>query len=135
MTIEIEDSSDQNISNLKFSFGYLENIEFQELGDINQLKPGESSKLYIKSINPTDADLSMYMRYHLKNGEQNIESLAYLDFKNPIKVVVLADITKVDDYGYLFINYKGFNSFTQFDGEINPDRQELKPFIIKYKQN
>ncbi|WP_419393421.1 hypothetical protein [Cytobacillus praedii] len=123
VTIEVKNSSEHNISNLNFSFGHLDDINFQRLGEIKQLQPGKTFKLTSKSINPSNADLSVYMQYHLKDGDTRIEnSIGYFDIKYPNKVVVLVDITKVDDEGNLFLNYKGYNSFTQYYGQIDPDR-------------
>ncbi|MED3552643.1 hypothetical protein [Cytobacillus praedii] len=124
VTIEVKNLSQQDISNLKFSFGHLLDINFQEIGEINQLKPGQSSKLTSKSMDLSSSDLSMYMQYYLKDGETKVEnSIFYLDTINPQKVVALIDIAKVDDEGNLLINIEGYNSFTQITGEIDPDRE------------
>ncbi|MED3572727.1 hypothetical protein [Cytobacillus praedii] len=123
VTIEVKNSSQQDISNLKFSFGHLLDINFQEIGEIKQLKPGQSSKLTGKSMDLSSSDLSMYMQYYLKDGETKVEnSIFYLDTINPKKVVALIDITKVDDEGNLLLNVEGYNGFTQITGEIDPDR-------------
>ncbi|MBP2242365.1 hypothetical protein J2Z40_002939 [Cytobacillus eiseniae] len=121
VTIEVKNSSEENITNLTFSFGYLENIHFQELGEIKQIKPGQTLKLTSKSIQRTNADLSMYLQYQLADSKTIIkDSLVYLDIKSPRKVVVLVDITKVDDEGNLFYTYDGYNGFTQYTGETDP---------------
>ena len=123
VTIEVKNSSQQDISNLKFSFGHTQDINFLEIGEIKQLEPGQSSKLTSKSINLSNSDLSMYMQYHLKDGETKIEnSIFYMDSINPKKVVALVDITKVDDEGNLLLNIEGYNGFTQITGDFDPDR-------------
>jgi len=118
ITIEIKNSSNELISNINFNFGFQENTELQEIGFINRVEPGKTYELHTtNSITEKVTDLSMYMSYELKNGDKKVESISYLYYKQPKKVVVIIDIERKDEKGNLNFNAKGYNGSTPYEIE------------------
>lgn len=116
-TIEVNNSSEVSIDNLKITYGYAEDTEFREIGTIKQLKPGEYSILTGSSddIQNIDKDISIYMHYNLKNGDKKEESLVYFSTHEPSKVVVVLDIKHVYESGNIGFEKKGFDGVWKFE--------------------
>lgn len=115
LTIEVKNSSDQNVGNIRFLFSY---VEDKEIGAMEELKPGKKSILTRnKDFYKTGEDLSLVMEYTLENGQKKRENLLYLYTQTPEKVVAVIDITKIDDNGNISFDLKGFNGYTKFKNE------------------
>lgn len=121
VTIEVNNSTKKNISNIKFTYGFAENSEFQEIGTITNLKSRTSSILNHNTnelnnvINNSNNDISIYMHYSLEDGKKIKESIVYFNIYRPSKVVALIDITKIDKNGSIDFKLKGFDGIWEFD--------------------
>ncbi len=108
VTIEVYNSSKQEITDLNFFFSFDGNEVHQDLGNINKLEPGETVSIYSRHIEGTGSDRSLYLQYRLNKIETNVESLAYLPSYKPSKVVIILEITGGDNEGKLLFRGKGF---------------------------
>ena len=114
MTIEVTNSSDEELTNLSFIINPL----FQDLGSIRSLEPKESVSLYTPAINKVGNDRSLYLKYLNNQMREEQISLAYLASYNPIKIVVTLDITGKDYMGRFLYRVKGFDDVSHFEYEI-----------------
>ncbi|QFF99258.1 hypothetical protein PB01_10690 [Psychrobacillus glaciei] len=78
MTIEINNSSKQVITDLNFFFAFESAHVYQDLGKINKLEPGETTSLYSPLIKGTGNDRSLFFQYPVNITEIAVESLAYV---------------------------------------------------------
>lgn len=108
ITVEVNNKSNQPTPNLKFTLGYSENPDFQNIGVIKPLKSEKSEKL-TNNIKTANADLSLYIEYKLKNGKTKKEDLFYSPAATPQKIVAKIDITEIDKNGKIKFNYKGYD--------------------------
>ena len=114
VTIEVTNSSDEELTNLSFIINPL----FQDLGSIRSLEPKESISLYTPAINKVGNDRSLYLKYLNNQMREEQVSLAYLASYNPIKIVVILDITGKDHMGRFLYRVKGFDDVSHFEYEI-----------------
>lgn len=120
VTIEIYNSSKQEITDLNFFFSFSPNYDVhQDLGNINKLKPGETTSIYSRHINGAGSDRSLYLQYPINKTEAHVESLAYLASYSPSKVVVLLEITGVGNKGKLLFRVKGYEDlFGEYEFDL-----------------
>lgn len=109
VTIEIYNSSKQEITDLNFFFSFDPNYDVhQGLGKINKLEAGETANIYSRHINGAGSDRSLYLQYPINKTETYVETLAYLPAYRPSKVVVVLEITGMDNKGKLLFRVKGY---------------------------
>lgn len=120
VTIEVYNSSKQEITDLNFFFSFKSNYDVhQDLGNINKLEPGETTSIYSRYIDGTGSDRSLYFRHPISKTETHVESLAYLPSYKPSKVVVILEITETDNEGKLLFRVKGFEDiFGQYEFDL-----------------
>lgn len=119
VTIEIYNSSKQEITDLNFFFSFDSYVVHQDLGNINKLEPGKTTSIYSRHINGTGNDRSLYLQYPISKTEAQVESLAYLPSYKPSKVVVILEITGTDKEGKLLFRVKGFEDvFGQYEFDL-----------------
>ncbi|WP_391122537.1 hypothetical protein [Psychrobacillus sp. L3] len=124
VTIEVYNSSKQAITDLNFYFSFSGYHVYQDLGTINQLKPGEKTSRYSHQIKDTGNDRSLYLQYPINKTEAEVESLAYLPSYKPSKVVVILEITGTDNKGKLLFKVRGYeNVFGQYEFDLTSDRE------------
>ncbi|ALC84698.1 hypothetical protein AM499_01885 [Bacillus sp. FJAT-22090] len=124
VTIEVYNSSKQVITDLNLYFSFDGNHVYQDLGNINQLEPGETTSLYSHEINDTGNDRSLYMHYPINKTEAEVESLAYLPSYKPSKVVVILEIIGTDNRGKLLFRVKGYEDvFGQYEIDLTSARE------------
>lgn len=76
---------------------------------MNALEPGQTSVLTSLDLYDEGGDVSLYMQYSLKNGQEKEESLLYIHWHNTNKVVVLVDIMQIDNHGTILFDTKGYD--------------------------
>ncbi|MBD7942542.1 hypothetical protein H9650_00265 [Psychrobacillus sp. Sa2BUA9] len=113
VTIEVNNMSNQTLPELNFL--YTDDIE---VGTIKDLKPGETIKLSGSSKEIKFSDVSLYLNYCINNGEKKVDSLAYMYYKKPYKVVVIINVIGIDKNGLLEYEWKGYNDWSKFGPEI-----------------
>ena len=63
VTIEVYNSSKQEITDLNFFFSFFSNYDvLQDLGNIDKLEPGETTSIYSRRINGTDNNGKLLFR-------------------------------------------------------------------------
>ncbi|MGE7979187.1 hypothetical protein [Psychrobacillus sp. NPDC093200] len=119
VTIEVNNFSDQNLSDLIFSYS-VNQLDFKEVGMIKSLKAGESTQITGSSKEIKSSDTSLYLHYYIDNGGKAVNSLAYFYTVEPKKAVIVLDIHEVKPHGFLKFEYRGYNGWTQYGpDEIN----------------
>lgn len=125
VTIEVYNSSKQEIKDLNFFFSFYSNYDvLQDLGNIDKLEPGETTSIYSRHINGTGNDRSLYFQYHINKFEKQVDSLAYVASNKPSKVVVIIEITGTDNNGKLLFRAKGYEDVGgQFEYDLTSARE------------
>lgn len=125
VTIEVYNSSKQEITDLNFFFSFYSNYDIlQDLGNIDKLEPGETTSIYRPHIIGTGNDRSLYFQYPIKKSEKQVDSLAYVASNKPSKVVVIIEITGTDNNGKLLFRAKGFaDVHGQFEYDLTSTRE------------
>ncbi|WP_313802055.1 hypothetical protein [Cytobacillus sp.] len=120
VTIEIDNLSKQEITDLNFFFSFDPTYDVhQGLGSVNKLEPGETTRIYSRHINGAGSDRSLYLQYPINKIETHVETLAYLPSYRPSKVVVLLDVTGIDNKGKLLFRVRGFEDlFGQYEFDL-----------------
>lgn len=117
VTIEVNNSSGSDLANLNFSYGYAENTAYKEIGNIERLKPENTSIIKTKKnkiLNNEVWDISIYMNYKLLNGFEIQENLFYFNPPQPNKIVLIIDIEQIDSYGNIVYKIRGFDGVQSF---------------------
>lgn len=124
VTILVNNSSKQELTNLNFFFSFNSNYDVhQDLGNIDRLEPGKTTRLYSRHINGVGNDRSLYLQYPINNNERQVDSLAYLASYKPGKVVIILEIIGVDNKGKLLAKVRGYEDvFGPFEFEMIPGR-------------
>ncbi|ALC82867.1 MULTISPECIES: hypothetical protein [Bacillus] len=117
VTIKVNNTSNQPTPKIKFTLGYSENPDFQDIGEITPLDSENAAKIRNDDIKTANDDLSLYIEYKLKNGDTKKEDLFYSPAAVPQKIVAVIDITDIDKYGDIKLKYKGFDGFGTINGE------------------
>lgn len=125
VTIEVYNSSKQEITDLNFFFSFYSTYDvYQDLGDIEKLEPGETTSIYSRHINGTGNDRSLYVQYPINKTERLVDSLAYVASNKPSKVVVILEITGTDDKGKLLFRVKGYEDvFGEYEFDLTTIRE------------
>lgn len=123
VTIEVYNSSKQEITDLNFYFSFYRTHVHQNLGNINKLEPGETTILYSNQINDVGNDRSLYLQYPLNKNKKDVVSIAYVPSYKPSKVVVILEITGTDNKGKYLFRLKGFDDLGQFKVDLTSDRE------------
>ncbi|MDI2585733.1 hypothetical protein OR571_00940 [Psychrobacillus sp. NEAU-3TGS] len=125
VTIVINNTSKQEITDLNFFFSFYSTYDVQQdLGNIDKLEPGETTSIYSRHINGTGNDRSLYLQYPINKDEGQVDSLAYVAAYKPSKVVVILEITGTDNNGKLLFRVKGYDDVSgQFDYDLTSARE------------
>lgn len=123
VTIEVYNSSKQEITDLNFYFSFYRTHIHQNLGNINKLEPGETTILYSNQINDVGNDRSLYLQYPLNKNKKDVVSIAYVPSYKPSKVVVILEITGTDNKGKILFRLKGFDDLGQFEVDLTSNRE------------
>ncbi|WP_216598643.1 hypothetical protein [Psychrobacillus sp. FJAT-21963] len=123
VTIEVYNSSKQEITDLNFYFSFYKTHVHQNLGNINKLEPGETTILYSHQIKDVGNDRSLYLQYPLNKNKTDVVSLAYVPSYKPSKIVVVLEITGTDNYGKHLFRLKGFDDIGQFEVDLTSARE------------
>ncbi|MGG3621962.1 hypothetical protein ABES25_00035 [Bacillus gobiensis] len=117
VTIEVNNTSNQPTPKIKFTLGYSEIPDFQDIGEITPLDSEKATKIRNNDIKTANDDLSLYIEYKLKNGDTKKEDLFYSPAAVPQKIVAKIDITDIDKIGNIRYTYTGYNSVFSISGE------------------
>ncbi|MFJ5770127.1 hypothetical protein [Psychrobacillus sp. NPDC093180] len=124
VTIEVYNSSEQAITDLSFYIAFDRNQVHQDVGTIDVIGPGESTSLYTHQIKDTGNDKSLYLHYPINKTKADVESLAYLASNKPSKVVVILEITGIDNTGRLLFRVRGYEDvFGKYEFDLSSTRE------------
>lgn len=124
VTIEVYNSSEEVITDLNFYFAFDRNHVHQDVGTIDVLEPGESTSLYNYQIKDRGNDRSLYLHYPINKAKADVESLAYLASYKPSKVVVILEITGIDNTGRLLFRVRGYEDvFGKYEFDLSSTRE------------
>lgn len=124
VTIVVNNSSEQEVTDLNFFFSFSTYEVHQDLGHIDKLEPGETTSIYSRHINGTGNDRSLYLQYPFNKTERQVDSLAYVASNKPSKVVVILEITGTDHNDKLLFRVKGYEDvFGQYEFDLTSARE------------
>lgn len=116
VTIEVKNSSKQEITDLHLFFSFTSYDVDQDLGKIDKLEAGKTTSIYRHHINGEGSGRSLYVQYPFNNADTQVDSIAYVASNEPRKVVVILEITGVDNSGRLLYKVKGYEDvFGKFE--------------------
>ena len=113
VTIEVNNLSNQDLSNLIFSYSATHGV-YDEVGTIKNLKAGESAQITGSSKEIKSSDTSLYLHYYIDNSGKAEESLAYYKTREPSKAVVVLTIHEVEPIGFLKFEFSGYDGWSRY---------------------
>lgn len=124
VTIEIINSSNTPVNNLNFFFGFSEDRIVEELGNIEKLGPSEKAIFHQPLQNNTYYEHNLFMKLAKDNNQIQVNRLVNIALPTTSKVVVMINITGLNNEGNLLYKLNGFDGFNQFKQDLSSPVKE-----------